>query len=59
MKKKNNKSLTVNHKPKTNPELEGLDIKINALGLLETNIDIDKINSFLNKHVADKKLKSH
>jgi len=59
MKKKNKKSLSVSHKPKINPELEGLDIKINALGLLETNIDIDKINSFLNKHVADKKLTSH
>ena len=39
------------------PELEGFDIGINSLGEIVSNFDIDTINAFLNKNVADKKLK--
>jgi len=46
-----------NKKPKVNKELEGLDIKINSLGEIITNYNIDTINEFLNKTVDDKKLR--
>lgn len=39
------------------PELEGFEININHLGEITSTYDIDKINAFLNKNVADKKLK--
>lgn len=44
-------------KPKVNKELDGLDIKVNSLGEIITNYNIDKINEFLNKTVDDKKLR--
>ena len=43
--------------PKVNPEIEGFDIKIDSFGELKSNFDIDRINSFLNENVEDKKLK--
>jgi hypothetical protein len=39
------------------PELEGFEIGINSFGEIVSNFDIDRINAFLNKNVADKKLK--
>jgi len=44
-------------KAKVNKELEGLDIKVNSLGEIITNYNIDVINEFLNKTVDDKKLR--
>ncbi len=44
-------------KPRVNKELEGLDIRINEFGQIETNYDVDKINQFLNREVDDKKLR--
>lgn len=44
-------------KPNVHSELEGMDIQINSFGEISSNIDIDKINAFLNKNVDDKKLK--
>lgn len=41
---------------KVHKELEGLDLRINEFGEILTNIDIDKVNKFLNKTVPDKKL---
>ena len=41
-----------------NKELEGLKVEINSLGEINANFDIDIINSFLDKHVPDKKLVS-
>lgn len=49
--------MTKDKKPKVNKALEGFDIKIDAFGEIKSNIDIDKINSFLNKTVDDKKLR--
>ncbi len=43
-------------KPTVNPELEGFNVEIDSFGELKTSYDIDKINSFLNKNVEDKKL---
>jgi hypothetical protein len=43
-------------KPKVHSELEGFDIRINPFGEVISNIDIDKINEFLDENVEDKKL---
>jgi hypothetical protein len=43
--------------PKVHPDLQGFDININSFGEVITNYDLDKINTFLNKNVDDKKLR--
>ena len=45
-------------KPNVHDELRGFDIKINELGEMESSFSIDKLNSFLDENVEDKKLKS-
>ncbi len=42
--------------PKVHKELEGFDISINSFGEVNCNLNIDKINEFLNHTVEDKKL---
>ena len=44
--------------PSIHRDLKGFDIRINKLGEMETNFNIDKVNEFLNKNVVDKKLES-
>ncbi len=44
-------------KPKVNPELEGFNIEIDSFGEIKSSLNIEDINSFLNKNVEDKKLK--
>ncbi len=44
-------------KPKVHPDLQGFDININPFGEITSNMDIDKLNEFLNKNVDDKKLR--
>ncbi|MBX9853303.1 MAG: hypothetical protein K2X86_16280 [Cytophagaceae bacterium] len=51
------KKTTKKETPKVNKDLEGFDIKINSFGEIVTSYDLDKINSFLDKNVDDKKLK--
>jgi hypothetical protein len=41
---------------KVHEELNGLNIKIDSFGELSSNMDIDKINKFLNNKVEDRKL---
>ena len=43
--------------PKVHTELGGYDISINSFCEINSSIDIDKINEFLNKHMDDKKLR--
>ncbi|WP_190300304.1 hypothetical protein [Rufibacter hautae] len=43
-------------KAKVHPELEGFEIKINPLGDITSNFNIDQLNSFLDRNVSDKKL---
>lgn len=43
-------------KPDVSQELEGLNIRINSLGEIQSTYDIDKLNEFLDAHVEDKKL---
>jgi len=54
MAKKRNK----NKKPEVHDELKGFDIKINEFGEIVSSFDVDKINSFLDENVEDKKLKN-
>lgn len=49
--KQNNKP-----KPKVHKELQGFDVSIDSFGEIRSNMDIEKINEFLNKNVDDKKL---
>jgi hypothetical protein len=37
-------------------DLEGFDINVNPFGELESTLDIDKINDFLNKNIEDKRV---
>ena len=44
-------------KADVNPELDGFEIEINEFGEIKSNMDVDRLNEFLNKHVDDKKLR--
>ncbi len=46
-----------NKKPEVHEELKGFDIKINEFGEIVSSFDVDKINTFLDENVEDKKLK--
>jgi len=50
------KKLNKKGKPVVHEELEGFNIKINAFGEMETTVPVEKLNSFLNEKVEDKKL---
>jgi hypothetical protein len=43
-------------KPKVHKELNGFDISIDQFGEIRSNMNIEKINEFLNENVDDKKL---
>jgi hypothetical protein len=43
-------------KPRVHRDLQGFEVTIDSFGELKSNLDIEKINEFLNRHVADKKL---
>jgi hypothetical protein len=43
-------------KPKVHKELQGFDLAIDQFGEIKANMNIEKINEFLNKNVDDKKL---
>ncbi|VAW27053.1 hypothetical protein MNBD_BACTEROID06-686 [hydrothermal vent metagenome] len=43
--------------PKVHKDLEGFDIKIDKFGEIKGNLNIDKINAFLDRNLKDKKLK--
>lgn len=43
-------------KPKVHKELSGFDISIDQFGEISSNMNIEKINEFLNENVDDKKL---
>ncbi|WP_071843799.1 hypothetical protein [Hymenobacter sp. DG25A] len=57
-KKPVNKKKTVDpeKKAKVHKDLEGFEIKVNPLGEITSNYSIEEINTFLNRHVRDKKL---
>ncbi len=43
-------------KARVHRDLDGLEVSINQFGELKTNMNIEKINEFLNQNVDDKKL---
>ncbi|HEY0654896.1 MAG TPA: hypothetical protein VGD65_17280 [Chryseosolibacter sp.] len=43
-------------KPRVHKELQGFDISIDSFGEIKSNMNIEKINQFLNENVDDKKL---
>ena len=43
-------------KPKVHQELDGFEISVDQFGEIKSNMNIEKINNFLNEKVADKKL---
>jgi len=43
--------------PKVHDELKGFDIKINTFGELTSNLNIERLNQFLNEKVDDIKLR--
>lgn len=54
--KKKKKPVPPTEKSLFHGELEGFDIKVNAFGEMESTIDMDKLNAFLNQRLRDKKL---
>ena len=44
------------NKARVHRDLDGLEVSINQFGELKTNMNIEKINEFLDKNVEDKKL---
>ena len=44
-------------KPEVHEDLKGFDIKINEFGEIVSNFDVDKLNTFLNENLEDKKFK--
>jgi hypothetical protein len=51
--KKKNSGLEIHE------DLKGFNIKINEFGEINTSFSIDKLNTFLNRKVDDKKLKEN
>ena len=45
--------------PEAHDELHGFDIRINEFGEVQSTIPVDRLNSFLNENVKDKKLIEH
>ncbi|MBX2817314.1 MAG: hypothetical protein KTR24_15000 [Saprospiraceae bacterium] len=43
-------------KPEAHDELSGFDIRIDPFGALQSTIQVDRLNAFLNDKVVDKKL---
>ena len=43
--------------PEVHEDLDGFDININEFGEIKTNLDVEKLNTFLNENVDDKKLR--
>jgi hypothetical protein len=50
------KKSTMTGKPKVHEKLSGFNIQINEFGQIVSTVAVDKLNSFLNEHVEDKKL---
>lgn len=50
------KKIVNKPKPRVHKDLQGLDITIDQFGEIKANMNIEKLNEFLNKNVEDKKL---
>lgn len=56
MAKKSDKPSKKQGKPRVHKDLSGLEISVNQFGEIKSNMDIEKVNEFLDKNVEDKKL---
>lgn len=56
MSRKPNKQSKKQAKPRVHRELNGFEVSINQFGELQSNMNIEKINQFLDENVDDKKL---
>ncbi len=52
------RQASVKQAPKVHKDLQGLDVKVNTFGEIKINLDIDRLNDFLNKNVDDKKFRN-
>jgi hypothetical protein len=50
------KKKPIKGKPEVNEALKGFDIRINEFGEIISNLEIDRLNEFLDENVEDKKL---
>jgi hypothetical protein len=50
------KYVKIKPKPRVHKDLDGLEVSIDTFGEIRSNMNIEKINEFLNKNVDDKKL---
>lgn len=50
------KKLSDKESPNVHEDLSGFDMKVNEFGELTSNVNIDKLNDFLDDKVVDKKL---
>jgi hypothetical protein len=53
---KKSKKPAAQPKPRVHKDLQGLDISIDQFGEIKANMNIEKLNEFLDKNVDDKKL---
>lgn len=51
------KKKVINGKPEVHSDLKGFNIGINEFGEITTSLEVDKLNTFLDVNVIDKKLK--
>jgi hypothetical protein len=51
--KKKNKERKDRHS--LHEELKGFNIELNAFGQIESNLKVERLNEFLNKHLPDRK----
>ena len=56
MSKKADKPSKKQGKPRVHKDLAGLEVSIDQFGELKSNMNIEKINRFLDANVSDKKL---
>lgn len=52
------KKLDRKKKAEVHKDLDGFEININSFGEMETSLNIEKLNSFLDKNLVDSKLKN-
>ena len=50
------KKAKIKPKPRVHKDLDGLEVSIDTFGEISSNMNIERINEFLNKNVDDKKL---
>ena len=53
---KTRKKEKIVSKPRVHKDLNGLEVSIDSFGEIRSNMNIEKINEFLNQNVDDKKL---